>query len=328
MKRFTMRVFQRMKTDYAQAAARRERDETPVERRLDLRELVVHMDADRLESARGGMLAGLARRHGARDDLRKLRRTRDRRLTTRRDDFASDALRETFLAVLTNYARQLVRRRLRDEVRCRRAAAVVHAHVERTVLREAEATRCVVELRRGHTEIEQHAVKSPNETRIRRYRAQLRKRTINQRQPPLQCKSFAPGPNRLRITIDRHDPALLARSLQNRRRVAAPTEGRIEITTAGANIECGQRFFEKHRRVLQHPCSLQRQRCEFRRQLLGGLINLQPRFPVLVPLRFIPQLETDCPDRSASPSRESCAYSRRLGGMRIRPLASRSRSVA
>src|SRR5690606_9709132 len=145
-------VFERMKADRAEAAARRQHLERTCEPRLDLRELVIDMNAQCLKGARCRVLAGLASRNGVRDDLGETARRRDRGCEACGDDRARDALREALLAVIANDARELAFRRACDELRRSHSRARIHPHVERTVLYEAEAARGVVELRRGHTE--------------------------------------------------------------------------------------------------------------------------------------------------------------------------------
>src|SRR5688572_14520608 len=81
-------VLERVKGDRGETPARREHFETCCERGLQLAKLVVHVDADRLESARRRMLAGLASLHCARDDLGELAGAFERSLAPRRDDVA------------------------------------------------------------------------------------------------------------------------------------------------------------------------------------------------------------------------------------------------
>src|SRR5688572_27363153 len=108
-------VLERVERDRGETTAGREHFETGGERGLQLAEFVVHVDADRLESARRGMLAGLAGFHRTRDQLGELAGTLQRTLAPRRDDVARDPPRELFFAVFTDHARELVLRRAREE---------------------------------------------------------------------------------------------------------------------------------------------------------------------------------------------------------------------
>src|SRR5918992_1290304 len=119
----------------------------------------------------GASAARLAGSHGARNDLCELSGASDWLGPARCDDLPRHALCESLLAIFANHTGQLVLRGLGDELLGARAAVRIHTHVERTVLRKAEAARRIVELRGGHTEIEQHAVNSPGQTCRRDQRA-------------------------------------------------------------------------------------------------------------------------------------------------------------
>ena len=71
-----------------------------------------------------------------------------------REAFAAEAL----LAVLPQHVGDLVFRGAGQPFGGALAAFRVHAHVERTVVAEAEAAFGDVELRRGHAQVEEHAV--------------------------------------------------------------------------------------------------------------------------------------------------------------------------
>src|SRR5512138_1625941 len=62
-------VLERMEADRAEPPTRRKRFERTGKRRFDLRELIVDMNAQRLEGPRRGMLAGFAGRDRSGDDL-------------------------------------------------------------------------------------------------------------------------------------------------------------------------------------------------------------------------------------------------------------------
>src|SRR5690606_29607585 len=141
------RIFERMEADHAQTPFGREHLERRVQRRAELPELVVDVNAQCLEGARCGMLARLSRRHGLRYDRGELTGRLDGRRLTRRHDRARNALRETFFAVLANDAREVVLGHPRKKLRRSHTRSEVHPHIERTIVRKTETTRGVVELR-------------------------------------------------------------------------------------------------------------------------------------------------------------------------------------
>ena len=71
---------------------------------------------------------------------------------------ARDPARHALLAVGPQHVGDLALVGARQPLRRALAAVRIHAHVERAVLAEAEAALGDVELRRGHAEVEQHAV--------------------------------------------------------------------------------------------------------------------------------------------------------------------------
>ena len=116
-------IFERVKADHGQAAGRRQALERAVERGLDLLELAVHINAQRLEHARGGMLVPLAAAGDARDHLRQFERALERFFLAVRDDGARDARREALLAEFTKYTDEFCQRRAVDHVRGAHALA-------------------------------------------------------------------------------------------------------------------------------------------------------------------------------------------------------------
>src|SRR5205823_14880752 len=80
-----------------------------------------------------------------------------RLLPPRRDDRLRHAAREALFSEGRDHLTYLVDARASEPRRNGFAARRVHAHVERAVGAEAEAAARIVELRRGHPEVEEHA---------------------------------------------------------------------------------------------------------------------------------------------------------------------------
>src|SRR5262245_64982099 len=97
------------------------------------------MHADRLERARGRVLAGFTRRHCGGDQLCKINGARDGRLAASAHDRLRNAPRKTLLAELRDDARELALLDMSEPRRSTPSGARVHAHVQRAVLHEAEA---------------------------------------------------------------------------------------------------------------------------------------------------------------------------------------------
>jgi hypothetical protein len=81
-------------------------------------------------------------------------------LLARGDQAARDLARQLLLAVGPQHVADLALVGARQPLRRALAGLVVHAHVERAVVAEGETALGFVELRRGHAEVEQHAVQA------------------------------------------------------------------------------------------------------------------------------------------------------------------------
>ena len=123
---------------------------------FQLAQLVIHMDAQRLEGAGGGM-DGMAQGGGAlrfRHDLGQLRRAGD---GARGDDGAGDAAGVLFLAIARDGQAQGALVGAVDEIGGA-FARQAHAHVQRAVLAEGKTPRRLVELEGRNAQIQHDAV--------------------------------------------------------------------------------------------------------------------------------------------------------------------------
>src|SRR5262249_47238057 len=125
---------------------------------LQLAELVVHGDAQRLESARGRIaLVPALRANGAAHDLGELARALDGLLLARLDDGARYAPALPLFTVAPDDVGELGLVAFVDDVGGG-AAGALHAHVERPGGAEGKAAFGIVELHGGDAEIERHAI--------------------------------------------------------------------------------------------------------------------------------------------------------------------------
>ena len=139
-------VFQRMETDHGEAAADGQQFAAPPPAPRQLAQFVVDVHAQRLEGARGRMLAALARAHRARNQRGELPRWSLSVPPRAVHDDAGDASRKAFFSQRTDHVANLVGRGSGEPLRRACAMRRVHAHVERTVLLEAETAAGLVEL--------------------------------------------------------------------------------------------------------------------------------------------------------------------------------------
>ena len=137
-------------------------------------------------------------------------------------------------------------RRAVDDIGGAQALARRHAHVERSVLHEAEAARGIVELRRGDAEIEQDAVEL--EARLRPDRrkppsAENGARKIATRGSAAKRASGLRDGRR--ITIETEQSAVRDELLQNRPCMSASAKSGIQVSATArmfnAASTCGSR---------------------------------------------------------------------------------------
>ena len=129
---------------------------------------------------------------------------------------------------------------------------VVHPHIERPVLHETEAATGLVELRRRDPQVHQHALQLPFQTRRPDPLLELAERPPYQRETWLPRESHLPGPDRVRVPVDRDHAAGRPERAENRGGVPSTPERRVAVPTVGPHREPGQHFVGKYRRVLHH----------------------------------------------------------------------------
>ena len=176
------RVFQSMKSNHCQHPAGLQQAGCGGKTAFNLADLIINGNADRLKRLRRRMKTGLVQfaRHGIGDHRCQIQR--GAQLAARRDDRTRDATRHRmrFAAPIADDPRQ---RRLigsGEPVGRSDAAFIVHAHIKRPFLAKRKTARCLIELRRRHTQIEQNAVQTGRAYRRKR-RIHAGKRTAREK---------------------------------------------------------------------------------------------------------------------------------------------------
>jgi hypothetical protein len=171
------------------------------EKSLEAPKLAVERDPQRLEGARGGMVARRAT-DDAGDDGGESSRIVELAASLRGNDGVGKTSGLRLLAVLSQHAPQLrFTHGVKPRAQTQRRAAI-HAHVERPRAREGKAALGVVELKGRHSEIEKDAVDDtppePLETLAKLVEAR-RHHVDARREPREPCACVA---SRLLVTID------------------------------------------------------------------------------------------------------------------------------
>ena len=235
-----------MEGDDREPAAGREQSLGGVEAALQLAELVVHGDAERLKCSGCRIDAAGLRRHHLAHDRRELTGAPDRRRFPGGEDGAGDAPREALLAVKKdNVGERRLGQRI-DEIR-RRRPLPLHPHVERPVGTEGQAASGIVELRRGRAEVEGDAGDIGN-PECGQQLFHVAVAAFDQRQPAgsLRRQGRAAG-DRIRVAIDGVDAA--AHGLEQGARIAAAAERTVDVNPVVTRGERVNRLGEKNRDV-------------------------------------------------------------------------------
>ena len=228
-------VFQRMKADHHQAAARRQQLERRVQALFELLKLGVDENPKSLKCARCRVLARLAGLDRTSHELGKLPRG-----SNRAPAFAPSNKRlcnlysKPFFPIV-----RITSAMWRSSARARNSAALsprvgVHAHVQRAVETEAEAARGVVDLRRGDARSSSSAVDRADAERGQRRRHLreaawwMEKRGSSTRVAPEVAAATASGSRSKAIRRPLRDEPR-----QQQPRVAAAAEGAVDVHAVG-----------------------------------------------------------------------------------------------
>ena len=140
-----------------------------------------------------------------------------------------------------------------QEVRGTLAAGGVHAHVQRRVEAEAEPARGVVDLRRAHAQVQQHAL-HPREALAGEHLGHLREVGV------MDGKTRVLDPrgtlcrrgHRLRVAVEGDQPPRRRQARQQQPRVTPATEGAVHVDAVGRRHQRVDRFVQQDGGV--RPC--------------------------------------------------------------------------
>ncbi len=153
-----------------------------------------------------------------------------------------------FFPIIAYHLRQFLQRRTGEPVGRRFAACRVHPHVERAVRAKTETTLGIVDLRRGHAQIQQHP-RHPRHAAFGQGATQRRKTVMHDREA--RIGDLLRRRDRERILVERDQPAAFGQPCEHRAAVAAATECAVDIDAVGPRHERVDRFVEQHRAVLK-----------------------------------------------------------------------------
>jgi hypothetical protein len=237
-------VFERVETDNHQSTAFIEDLEGLRQHHRQLFKLLIDVNPYSLEGARRRVLMWLARGNGFCHDLGKLPCAVDRPARSSRNNRSCNLFSKPFFAIAPDDLPDLLFRRLLQPLRRGLPAARIHPHVERPVEAEAESPFRLVKLRRGHAEVEQHAVDMRNTCPANH----LPQRTeLGMEHGKSRIGHFGCGSDRHGIAIQGDQLPGAAKPRQNRPAVSAAAEGCVHVAAIGPDAQRLDRFFKQYR---------------------------------------------------------------------------------
>src|SRR5690606_13817648 len=122
----------------------------------------------------------------------------------------------------------------------------IHAHIQRAIIKKAEAAFGIVKLRRRHTQIEQHTAHLAFQAAASYLLAQLRKTALHNYKAAIFGRQCLPCGNGLRVFIEPQQPPVRTEMLQDQAAVSASSEGAVQVAAVRLYREGGNGFFEQN----------------------------------------------------------------------------------
>src|SRR6185436_14605995 len=186
------------------------------------------------------MLPRLARANRATHDRGKLRRGSDAPCVPSRNNRSCNPFSKPFFPISLDHLPDLVFFRAREPLGCALAARGIHAHVERSFLREAEAALRLVELRAGNPEVQQHPG-HPRDSALGERRAHRRESPVDQ----LKTRIFDLAMRKRRGVLIKSEKSSANTEMgEDGRAVPAAAKGAIDVGSVFPDSQGGNAFFE------------------------------------------------------------------------------------
>ena len=226
--------------DDGQAPAGAQHLQRLAQQRAQSAELVVHLDAQRLEQL-CHLLLGLARveqRFGHGEQT--LHGGHGRRLASL--DYGLRQLRRLAqLAVEAEDTRKLLGRSRGQQVGRRAAATAVHAHVERPFPAEGEPARRVVEMVEAHTQVGKHAVHGRHAVVVHEV---VQEAEIAVDHGEARVAGGGSAAHGILVLVKAIEMSVRPQSLQDGRRMTAATIRGIDVHAPGLYVEGGDGLWQ------------------------------------------------------------------------------------
>jgi hypothetical protein len=219
---------------------------------LEILELAIDRDAQRLEDARRRIDAASTLCLHARYESAEIVRGEERLARAATHDRGGDTTRLGLLAELAERAAQLALVPAVHDVGRRDAEVRIGAHVQWSFGAKAEAPPLVRELERGKTEVEEDAVER-REAVARCHVVEKREVGADQDRALAEtCEDAAGFVERCGIDIQADEPPARSRALEDGFGVAARSDRAVEKAATFAGIKLGE-YFGQENRLMRTP---------------------------------------------------------------------------
>ena len=245
-------VLERVERDDREAAARPQKREGGREALAQVRELVVHRDAQRLEDARCRIHCARSLRFDAEDETTEIVSLQERLARAASHDGRGDAPRLGLLAVAHEDVAQVFLLPAVHDVGRLLFQSRIGAHVQGSRRAEAEAPRVIGELDGRETEIEKDAVDLVEAVTAGH---DVEKREVVLSKDGTIAKPGKDAPRlfeRCGIDVETEEAAGRRGAVEDRLRVSSPTDRAVEEAATFAGIKLGEYFGQKNR-LMQPP---------------------------------------------------------------------------
>src|SRR5476651_1195600 len=211
-----------------------------------MRKLLIEVNPYSLEGARRRVLVFLPRADGRTHDIGKLPCGDNRPSLPSSNNRLCNLFSKPFFTIIADHLPDLGFTGCVQPLCGGLPPARVHAHVERAVAAKTEATRGIVELRRGHAQVQQHSIHTLQAEAIE-HSGQFGEARVHHIEASI-AYSFC-SRDRFRIAVERDQAPARIQPAEDQAAVSAAAKGCIDVGTIGTYCQSIDRLLQQYRPV-------------------------------------------------------------------------------
>src|SRR5690554_62362 len=144
---------------------------------------------------------------------------------------------KALLTVFFEHAGNLFNRSLRQPLCCSDTHIRIHPHVQRTVMAETEAARCIIQLRRGNTKVQQNTINFASQPPLFELFAHVCETALHNRKAVIFLRQHCTCSYSFRVFVKAQQKARLPQLLQDLPAVATTTKSAIYIVATVTHLQ-------------------------------------------------------------------------------------------